>query len=380
MAEATRVRLHVLSPIHIGCGDEYEPTNFVVHPDSKKLVSFDMFQFIKGLGDSERRTMEQIAGKGSLASIIELYRFVFSQRSKIRGWEVDLSESVIARYLKVKELSLDERRLKQELNNFRIPRTAYNSLDNRPYIPGSSLKGSIKTGYLSVLAAAGGTQQGIDKVLAGGEPSNPITGQSDAKKLERQLLGGAFDTDPFRLVKVSDLLPAENVRTKILYALNRKKDEIESGRGIPQILETILPGSIFEGIINIGSPLNGNGIKMPLKKDTLFRLVQKHYVSYIYNREIKIGKEIRFDPPRPKEAQELIQAKGNLPYLVRIGHHSGAESVTIEGNRKITVRGPGGSRSEKDSATTIWLASEKENPPNNTAMMPFGWAMLEIFH
>lgn len=377
MAEAIKARLHVLSPIHIGCGDEYEPTSFVVDPGSNKLVSFDMFRFIEGLEDDQRKTMAEIADKGSLASIIELYRFIFSQLSKIRGCEVELSDSVVARYMKVKELPLNEAKLKQELNNFRIPRTAYNPLDNRPYIPGSSLKGSIRTGYLSKLALAGGTRQGIEKILSGEQPSSPITGQSDARRLERQLLGGAFDADPFRLVKVSDFLPAENVRTKILYGLNRKKDEVSSGRGVPQILETIMPGSVFEGIINIEPPLRGNGIAMAIEKDTFFLLVQKFFVDS-YNREIKVLKKIKAKPLKPQDAKDLIETRKNLPCIVRIGHHSGAESVTIEGNRKITVRGPGGSRTEMDGATTIWLASEKDNPPNNTGMMPFGWAMLEV--
>lgn len=377
MAEAIRARLHVLSPVHIGCGDEYEPTSFVIHPDQKRLISFDMFRFFDGLDDDARKTMTRIAGKGTLASIIELYRFIFSQRSNITGWDVGISDSVITRYLKVKELPLDERRLQQELNNFHIPRTAYNALDNRPYIPGSSLKGSIRTGYLSLLARAGGTRHGIETILSGGQPPNPVTGQTNARKLEEQLLGGKFDTDTFRMVKVSDLSPAENVRTRILYGINRKKSEVGAGRGVPQILEVILPGSIFEGVISIEPPLNGSGIRMPVEKEKLFSLVQKHYAK-VYNDELKTARAIHYTPPRPNDVKKLVEGRGNSPHLVRIGFHSGAESVTIEGNRTITIRGPGRSRTERDRATTIWLASENENPQNNRAMMPFGWAMLEI--
>jgi len=372
-----RARLHVLSPVHIGCGDEYEPTSFVIHPDSKKLISFDMFEFLKGLDDTGRKTIAQIADKGSLASVIELYRFIFSQRSAIRGREVELSYSVVSRYLKVKELPLNESRLRQELNNFRIPRTTCNPLDNEPYIPGSSLKGSLRTGYLSKLAAAGGTEQGIQRVLAKETVPDAITGRSNARRLEEELLGGAFDKDPFRFIKISDFLPAENVRTRILYGLNRKKDEVKAGRGVPQMLEAILPGSVFDGVINIGTPLPGSNMKMTIDREKLFPLAQKFFADN-FSRERQIWEKIRFKPPRPNETRKIIEERKNLPFLVRVGYHSGAESVTIEGNRKITVRGPGGSRTERDSATTIWLASEKDNPPDNKAMMPFGWAMLEL--
>lgn len=377
MAETIRARLHVLSPVHIGCGDEYEPTSFVIHPDSRKLICFDMFEFLKGLDDTGRRTISQIADKGSLASIIELYRFIFTQRSAIRGREVELSDSVVSRYLKVKELPLNESRLRQELNNFRIPRTSYNPLDNDPYVPGSSLKGCLRTGYLSKLASAGGTEQGIQQVLAKETVSNATTGRSNARKLEEELLGGTFDKDPFRFVKVSDFLPAENVRTKILWGLNRKKDEVREGRGVPQMLEAILSGSVFEGVINIETPVPGSNIKMAIKRETFFPLAQRFFADN-FSRERQVWERIRFKPPRPNETRRLIEERGNLPFLVRVGYHSGAESVTIEGNRKITVRGPGGSRTERDSATTIWLASDSHNPRDNRAMMPFGWAMLEL--
>lgn len=377
MAEAIKARLHILTPVHIGCGEEYEPTSFVVDVDAKRLISFDMVQFIQSLDDAGRNTISQIADKGNLASIIELYRFISSQRSTIRGWKVELSDSVVQRYQKVKGLPLNETRLKQELNNFRIPRTAYNPLDNRPYIPGSSLKGSLRTGYLSKLAAAGATRDGIEQVLAKEKPLNPITGQSNASRLEEQLLGGKFDKDPFRLVKVSDFMPDANVRTKVLYGVNRKKNEVKAGRGVPQILEIILPGSVFEGLINIESPAGGSGVRMPIERDTLFPLVQMHYAKD-YNDDLNTARTILFGVPKPNEARKLIEERGNLACLLRVGHHSGAEAVTIEGNRRITVRGHGGARSERDGATTIWLASETDNPPNNRGMIPFGWAMLEI--
>ena len=44
------------------------------------------------------------------------------------------------------------RGIRQELNQFSISRTAYNPYNNLPYIPGSSIKGALRTAYLSKLA------------------------------------------------------------------------------------------------------------------------------------------------------------------------------------------------------------------------------------
>ena len=41
--------------------------------------------------------------------------------------------------------------------------------------------------------------------------------------LEGELLGGTFDKDPFRLVKVSDMIPVGNPETRICFAVNKKK-------------------------------------------------------------------------------------------------------------------------------------------------------------
>jgi len=76
---------------------------------------------------------------------------------------------------------------------------------------------------------------------------------------------------------------------------------------------------------------------------------------------------------------EIRTSTGTQPFLVRLGRHSGAEAVTIEGQRRITIRGKGGQkRISERGATTIWLASEKAQPDSNSILTPFGWALIEI--
>jgi hypothetical protein len=65
--------------------------------------------------------------------------------------------------------------------------------------------------------------------------------------------------------------------------------------------------------------------------------------------------------------------------LLRVGRHSGAESVTLERRRSILIRGgrERGSSRQRD-ATTIWLAAEHENSINE--FRPFGWLLVERDH
>ncbi len=62
-----------------------------------------------------------------------------------------------------------------------------------------------------------------------------------------------------------------------------------------------------------------------------------------------------------------------------MGRHSGAECVTIEGNRHIKIMQRSGTPPKfLDHATTIWLASESSKPNTNSGLVPFGWAVMEI--
>lgn len=70
---------------------------------------------------------------------------------------------------------------------------------------------------------------------------------------------------------------------------------------------------------------------------------------------------------------------GKTAFLARIGRHSGAEEMTIEGYRQIMImQGKGQRPKYLDHATTIWLASETSKPGSNKNLTPFGWVVLEV--
>ena len=189
--KAFKVRLHVISPIHIGCDDAYEPTGFVVDRNKKQLLAFEPIDFVQGLDGMERQKFLAICEKGTLGSLVELYKFMDGRQTEAPGRTVGVSDGFLPIYDRVvKQLSAtNERDIRQELNKFLIARTSFLPIDHAPYIPGTSLKGAFRTGWLNHLQP--GVPTRIDSKAARG--------------FEKQLLGGDFAADPFRLVKVSDL-------------------------------------------------------------------------------------------------------------------------------------------------------------------------------
>ncbi|MBF0608519.1 MAG: type III-A CRISPR-associated RAMP protein Csm5 [Magnetococcales bacterium] len=362
MEKPIRARLHVMSPVHIGCDDVYEPTSFFIlkEGDELNLAAFDPMVFVDSLSKQDREKFLGICDEGSVASIVEMMNFIADkfqpseQRIIVR---VSCSSALLDHCKKVK----DTKNAEKELNQFQIARTAYNPHNNLPYIPGSSIKGAMRTAYLNKLAKESKRLKCDDK---------------DAKKvLEKQLLGGEFDTDPLRLLKVSDFIPEGEAKCKIFYAVNRKKDEGQAAKGPYQILETIGVNTVFSGTINIDQPLKSGVITNPVQSGIFLKAVNDFYNS-IYDEDNKVIARIKASPSvMPSQFKDKW---GKSAFLLRIGRHSGAEAVTIEGYRNIKIKGKDKSYTSRDHATTLWFASEDSKPDANSGLKPFGWAVLEI--
>jgi CRISPR-associated protein Csm5 len=348
--------LQNFSPINIGCDEVYEPTGFVVDSDNNCLIIFDPLLFIAKLSQFDREKFSAICKKGTIESILEIYKFL--QNRPAQGRSVKICNGFVDHYNQV--LKLPPGKIKNELNRFKIERTAFCAFDQRPYIPGSAVKGALRTAYLNSLADKGKDYSSI----------------KEHKKLEEKLLHldsvsnnkEKIYKDPFRLVKISDFMPVGDIKTKIYYVVNKKKktSDKEAG-GPPQILETILPGSLFVGEIIVDAPQTRDAVSFAIELKKL-----------LYSSHFFYGKE------KSREDNELKNIGVTIPempeidniMLIRVGRHSGAESVTIEKYRYIKIKLGKREHTFKDHATTLWLASEVRKPDHNKFLSPFGWAVL----
>lgn len=373
MEKPLKIRFHIISPVHIGCDDVYEPTSFVIDEKNAKLIVFDQIDFIKSLSTEDKERFSSICMQGNISSIIGIYKFLSNRQ--IKGREVEMAAGLLTDYKRVRGLPLnDEKRIKQELNQFTISRTAYHPFTNLPYIPGSSVKGAIRTAWLSKIAKERGIKEWW-KISKAKE-------SRQSKELEEKLLNGSFETDPFRMVKISDFTATGEAKTRIVYAVNKKKKTSKfEARGPFQILETIKEGSVFDGMVNIGKPNDMSGIKEPIAVKELLKSINAFY-NPAAKEEGNITKEIGAGSIVEGRINEKFKGKiGKNAFLIRIGRHSGAEAVTIEGNRNIKImQGRGQPFKFLDHATTIWLASETSKPTTNQGLIPFGWSVLEILN
>jgi CRISPR-associated protein Csm5 len=353
MKTENRYYIRIQSPVHVGCDEVYEPMGFVVDENVCTLTSFDSLDFFRNLSSGDKNRFADICRKGTISSLLELSQFM--RGKKTEGYRVKVCRGFIKHYKDNLSLRLgDDRKIQNEINKFSVLRTAFNEYTNLSYLPGSSIKGALRTAYLSTLQA---------------QKKLPL-GYRDAKRLETDLLdGGSFNTDPFRLLKVSDFLPVQ-VTTKIVYAVNEKKKPSKlSARGPYQILEIIEAESIFIGTIAVEDRYTKEaGIKLPLTIEDLLKSTGLFY-----------GQEKRREEDELKAAGLPFLSMGDLDggIPVRIGRHCGAESVTIEGHRDIKIMQKQGEKHKfGKGATTFWLAADAKENYQKGQLQPFGWVAL----
>lgn len=357
MDEQNMFYIKILSPVHIGCDEVYEPAGFIVDEQAGTLVAFDPLDFFRSLDAKTKENYSSICGRGNIESILELYKFMKGKH--FTGHAVDVCRGLMAQYQKTLRIPLgDRRKIQQELNNFSISRTAFNPITQKPYLPGSALKGAFRTAYLNHLA------KNMTVTVVDRRDKNP------ANALEKALLEyQSLEKDPFRLMKISDFHPVGPYRTKIIYAVNAKKIPSKfPARGPFQILEVIQPGAVFAGSIQVLEPLARDAIKTPLSAEKVFEGARVFYTKEKKREDIELKAA---DLP----IRQTDGDGGICP--LRIGRHSGAESLTVEGHRHIKIMKKRGEKpAYSDKATTFWLASEMPDSKTSNRLEPFGWVSL----
>ena len=216
-----RYRLYgeVLTPIHIGSGVVIEPYEYMISED--RLYKIDLAELLISLEDTER---EEILGL--------LEKDILGFRGFIRN-RVDLSRySQFSVRVSSKVSHLYEEKL-DELKNQLLIGLFIRSL-NQPYIPGSSLKGALRTAVIFHLISG-------------------KTGEGFSDRLEGNILGcldnrGFLDpsSDPFRAIKIRDVSLEKDSTAIEEIETFRNDGGILKDMGMQVIKEVVSPKTSFE--------------------------------------------------------------------------------------------------------------------------------------
>lgn len=389
-----RLHLTPLSPLHIGSGESYEPTNYVIDAEAV-LHEFDTGGVMAALGDAERRQLLSIASSRPSADMIKnLQRFFHEQQSRLTDEAVNripVLPGIAALYAsRVGQTAQREHDGQERINRLEIDRCAYHPGTRKPVLYGTSLKGAIRTALL-------------DRINQG-RTAHETKGLHDFQGRLLKYLNERgkleLEMDPLRMLQLSDAgwhAPPEQPAAQVYLAVNRKKAKVRDkdgreiramGENLYQILESV-PGGQYRAFVsqlNLQSLLAaGDSPKVP---------------RFCFDRRDIAGACNDFYRPIIERECQALQARGYLDhdwaaaietlmhsaesrfrqgeaFLLRVGRHSGAESVTVRGVRKIRImKGRGQPADQAAEAKTWWLAAGDKD--QRSALLPFGWVLVEV--
>lgn len=357
-----KLKLTAISPIHIGTGESYEPTNFVI--DNGYLYEFDAFKFFQNLSKEEQNSFASIASSQAKDSLFQIHAFIKNHKKAAIDaaiFKVQVTKGIERDYFnKIGRVVQNEGKggnTQKIFNKFQIERTLRSPNAKRVYIPGSSIKGSISTA-LQEVAYKQNPRKWEDEY----HPRNPTLAI-------------------MKNISISDAKPVKTFAI-VGYSLNKERFE-DDEQGPKNKVETIYTGSIFEVDISF-KELEP---KATFTIENLINACNSHYFENFKSmfRQKDDGKDQYIcDYFADSFYDKYIDFKpGKNQFLLRVGKHSGARAVTIEGMRDIRVKESGGGPRRKRNAwhnlpyeTTTWLFGGKES--DTKTLLPFGWLLCEI--
>lgn len=383
-----------LSPVHIGTDESYEPGNYVIDEEAGALYSFDSGAALAGLSDSERKDLLAIVNnKPDDTMLTKVQAFFHKYRGKLIAYAmppVPTATGVNSLYDKrIGKSAQQEGYGRRVINKLEIERTFYNPVDGKPLLPGSSIKGAIRTALLD----------GINN------EKRLIERNERNQQLQQRLFDGKFHTDPMRLVSIADASwqgSTDKPACQVQFAVNRKRKPVfKDGKlmqsqaeasNLYQLLECVVPHHYqsFTGSLTLHNTqsIEQNNAKLPKQQfhwtaKEIAKACNNFYVGLFWQELHAIKERGYINTAWLNQMEQLLDnglSKRLLDgdaFMLRVGRHSGAEALTLNGIRNIRImQGKGQPAVWASQPKTWWLAADDIS--NKQDMLPFGWVLVEI--
>lgn len=358
-----------LSPIHVGSGDELDWTSAVL--DDDRLAPFDPLavQLQRNALDAlDRAASVEDAGR----AILQLQQ-VFRQNrgafvAAARGAPLLLPPAIAQEFGDKIGRNVQEASPRNSIaNQLSIARMITSPATGRPLIPGSSVKGMLRTAEVARLDDYRGPP---------GQPRD----RDDGADIDRRF-AGQFQDSPFSKLSLSDLTPTDAQRSIVVVARNvrRKPKASDPGsKGVTVRVEAAMPfvAGGFRGDVRILGPRGARDEVPSFDVGSLLATTHDFHrgLFAFFRREIEQDR----DRAHMKDWLESVTALAagvveGRAALVRIGKFCSAESKTVA-HRCVRIPQAKTGNSHVLHPYTIWLA----DPGRPSRPLPFGWALLEL--
>jgi CRISPR-associated protein Csm5 len=351
---------YIFSPIHIGTGNDLDPFSYVLRKNGEifEMCRYDLLKLLKLADGKDFAKIQELSLKPSKWNFLEIRRTVGAVLSKYENAITEKKEIPYTDFIEKYDESIKSGlpNQNQDINMLNISETYRDG--GKLTIPGSSLKGAIRTAILQE---------------AGVFDNIPI------------------NEDPFKMLSVDDIHFNEQ-KISLGYYLNYKIDNISEPKSkrLTQASEVIKQGqsglrfkiTVKKYLKNKDDILNQTILR--LDKFELFKIINKHYLD-LFEYDYSLFKKYAPNGWFVKKVDEklLNSCNESRRAFIKVGFHSGALGVTYKpkppqfNNRKIQIKQREGPPIEANEPTTMWhfsLKNGENTKPND--LYPSGWLLL----
>jgi len=344
MPQKYNIEMIVLSPVHVGTGEVADPLEYVCMESEKSDVIgyFDSGTMLKKLINNKLISYSDIESGNYhkiRKSVYDLFQKDESCDDLVYNW---ISVNNSQYYQDFKDAVANPKSNKR----LEIDRMCFNRIENKYVLPGSSLKGAIRTAIMSRI--------GEVKKLSPGKQYRDYN----------EIIVGGIDKDAFRHLIVPDIfINPENVILVKPQEIKRKKEN-DGANTTPKNYAEAIIGFKTEINITINEKMQFDGAfidKFESIKGALnhfyYKEFSEEYLKFYFSRE-----ELNKVHSLKEQAKKLID---NGWALIRIGHYCHAESMTLKTLRNIKGKRVG--TNDNVFGTTRTLADGE---------LPFGWIAI----
>lgn len=357
-----RIRIRPITAIHIGTGDLIDPSQYSIIQNNQKyfLLRYRPETIINTLNDEERSKFNQLLDKDDYSKITLFLHDKVNLNNALYVCETTENQG----------LEFNKKRNNLNDNRLMIHAIYRNQQSLEPVIPGSSIKGAIRTAVINQISNE--------------EPTSNYKRVGELE-FESEILGYNKDIkkDPFRCLAVGDCTVHGKNRQFIIPYVNFKENRLKGDDFIEKMrnVNEAIRGYLFNGdaygdfdltirqeLLKSSIESNYGSFQFKMQEQfsisNLFKACSNFYTHQIKNEIDKFYKNSKHKKLRETAenlTKEIEKIDGKTECLIRLGRFSQVESVTVNKYRRPKAKnGYGNTRTLVNS------------------LFPGGLAMLEL--
>ncbi|WP_028315708.1 type III-A CRISPR-associated RAMP protein Csm5 [Desulfatibacillum aliphaticivorans] len=336
--EKHRAEFELLTPVHIGTGEELDPFSYVIRDGSLHFI--DLVKWMESYEDQE--TLLRMTDTDNFAVL----RSFVAENVSIEKAGMGSVKVESHKLLKTYEKAIKER---DPQNQVLVGPMMRNFVTGQAYIPGSSVKGAIRTAL-----------------------ANPCVGPARVRKGDRdasEKIFGRIKDDPMRWLKIPDISlgPDATVIVEPVEVSN-KPDKSPTPKGHVEAAHALATGrpNKRSAVLSLAPfPLHGNTVDAQYLLDALndfyvHKYVQEALRFYNAGPVARVGKIL-------EPVNCIVKNLASNEAILRVGRFSHVECMTLDDVRAPKTRMKNGR--PMPFGTTRTLANQ---------LFPFGWIKVRF--